>query len=875
MTKKQYIAPAFLLAALSAFAAGDYPINFPEDTKIVMSSNAMNGIYLTSPSFGQQYIMVNQKDDALLYHDLTGKCFVAKPGETVSPAFNYKGRMMHGYIYLDRGNDGSFDFTLDADHNVTDSKDLMTYSFFNNHNSEGKELQITKDPGVNPPAFTLPADITPGLYRMRYKVDVNSLDPGGNTTEGLLHQKTIVEKKGAITDVMIFVTNAESEFTLTAPHCAVTDLAGKPLTNVVPGRKLQLKLTPDDGYRVNSVRVENGHKIDREGVEFSDPTLNYRLLEIPAAGIIDNYIDIPAEYTYKNVKITLDVTEGPDPSLNYYEPFIADTDKAQTEKLGNIAFNSGSTSNVAVTTDRTVFYADDQTATVQIGTPTTVSVDYAAQGNATELALYIDLDRSGQFEPADKVADVSRQGGAAFGPMDFTVAQDKAKPGIYRARLASQGLWEVDFLVNLHGTECAIFSQILNGNLFAPGGKPLPLTTPYGQPLTVEPTPTLPGFTAQTMTVRHGYNVTGRQFLRGVPQWEEFEIPAEGSTELTAAQVNGDIYVLGEYAETADSEWTLVWHDEFTADEMDETKWSYHPRYSSVWNRFIAVGDERPIVNKFEDGMYKSYCIKTPAEFTTETKEMISGAIYTANKFYIQGGYIEARAKTLPHKGNFQAFWMMPVNQSGGWPSCGELDIWEQIDEQKVSVHALHHAWRYPNDASVKNQFGSISKTCPYTGANSTGVDAALWHTFAIDWDSEHITWLVDGKPVGTAKNPHYSEGKWTEDVTWPFNKPFYIICNQSVGNGSWAAAPDLNFQYQTDFDYVRAYQKKGQLNYYSTADGNVSGIEDVTVGAVGSDTDAPVEFYTLQGVRVNPDNLAPGIYIRRQGSASSKVLIR
>lgn len=37
----------------------------------------------------------------------------------------------------------------------------------------------------------------------------------------------------------------------------------------------------------------------------------------------------------------------------------------------------------------------------------------------------------------------------------------------------------------------------------------------------------------------------------------------------------------------------------------------------------------------------------------------------------------------------------------------------------------------------------------------------------------------------------------------------------------------------------------------------------------------APVEFYNLNGVRVNDDSLAPGIYIRRQGNDVKKILVR
>ena len=41
------------------------------------------------------------------------------------------------------------------------------------------------------------------------------------------------------------------------------------------------------------------------------------------------------------------------------------------------------------------------------------------------------------------------------------------------------------------------------------------------------------------------------------------------------------------------------------------------------------------------------------------------------------------------------------------------------------------------------------------------------------------------------------------------------------------------------------------------------------------ADEDAPVEYYNLSGIRVRSENLAPGLYIRRQGNTASKVLIR
>lgn len=48
---------------------------------------------------------------------------------------------------------------------------------------------------------------------------------------------------------------------------------------------------------------------------------------------------------------------------------------------------------------------------------------------------------------------------------------------------------------------------------------------------------------------------------------------------------------------------------------------------------------------------------------------------------------------------------------------------------------------------------------------------------------------------------------------------------------------------------------------------------DDTAVEGIEADENAPVMFYNLQGVRVNGDE--PGIYVRRQGSKTSKVIVK
>ncbi|MDE7411453.1 MAG: hypothetical protein K2M94_05375 [Paramuribaculum sp.] len=69
--------------------------------------------------------------------------------------------------------------------------------------------------------------------------------------------------------------------------------------------------------------------------------------------------------------------------------------------------------------------------------------------------------------------------------------------------------------------------------------------------------------------------------------------------------------------------------------------------------------------------------------------------------------------------------------------------------------------------------------------------------------------------------------------------------------------------------DYCRCGSIR--ITYFDENEG-MSGIETISVN-VGNEIE-PVEYYNLQGVKVNQGNIAPGIYIMRQGSKITKVIL-
>ena len=195
---------AVLFASLwSVVSAQNYDPWYSGDYVRPEKDRKLNSVTFTSPMHGAQTATAGTKT----YTDLTStKTLYAEPGEIVSVSFNYKGTWMNGYVYIDTDKDGFTAGVNGSTHAPTG--DLMTYSFYSGndasdnsgYNSAGTYITGGSRNTLNPPSFTCPS--TPGTYRMRFKVDWNSIDPAGdsNSVNG-----DFKGNGGAILDVMLEV----------------------------------------------------------------------------------------------------------------------------------------------------------------------------------------------------------------------------------------------------------------------------------------------------------------------------------------------------------------------------------------------------------------------------------------------------------------------------------------------------------------------------------------------------------------------------------------------------------------------------------------------------------------------------------------------
>ena len=564
------------------------------------------------------------------------------------------------------------------------------------------------------------------------------------------------------------------------------------------------------------------------------------------------------------LSLTLASILGSAAAMAAYNPYaITAQPKSASEGITAITIN-GKTLDVSAT--ETYAFIDSELY-APVGGEITASVT----ASAGTPKLLVDWDQSGTFEASEEVS------------MPTAAVPADVKAAVYRGRAEADGS-TVDFLLAIRASVAQVRLMPLNGLILTQTGAPVAETNALDTYIPLKVTAVLPGFTTDKIIVRHGQGLTGEQYIMGNRQWADTDVAIASNSQATVSGplVNGDVTIYALFEQQADSEWEKIWGDEFNGDALDtKLRWSYQSRAKSTWNRFCAQSTaERNLVNVEADGYYNSYCL------TPEGADgMVSGAIISKGRFYMTYGYVEARAKTNPFTGNFPAFWMMPqANAYGGWPQSGEIDIWEQINAQNRSHATIHSGWtRWQANCSVAPLQASPTST------GNIDVNESLWHTYALEWDPDYLKFYVDGKEYFTYPNKHYSETSadggndyYTEGICWPFQKAFYVILNQSVGDGSWAASPDTSHEYLTQFDYVRCYKKKGVGSYKATLKTNgddpdfyIPGTPEPesSIHALEVDTNAPAEWYDLHGRRI-AEPTTPGLYIHRRGSEASKILL-
>lgn len=280
------------------------------------------------------------------------------------------------------------------------------------------------------------------------------------------------------------------------------------------------------------------------------------------------------------------------------------------------------------------------------------------------------------------------------------------------------------------------------------------------------------------ITVKAG---TKRQYIE-VKQEAAVEPEPEPEPEIVETEpVNLDCPLEG---------YNLVWHDEFQADALNTTDWTYEQKPAGWVNNELQtyVKGKSPMgekVAEVKNGLLRINCFK-------EGDKVYSARLYGKVTQGWQYGYVEASIRLPKGKGTWPAFWMMPVHFTS-WPHDGEIDIMEEVGYHPNYVSSSLHA-----DGHVHSNNTQVTKEVYCKGAEGE------FHKYGMEWTADYFQFYVDGKPTLYYKNP----GTGVRD--WPYDAPFYVILNLAWG-GSWGGSQGVNpsaLPVSMYVDYVRVWQK-------------------------------------------------------------------
>ena len=139
-----------------------------------------------------------------IYKDRTSEVLTTTVGATLNFSAMSEVSWMHGYVYIDYNGDETFSNT--ANNNGTTGGELVSYNYYNGKNINNATM--AEGCGVsasNIPSWTLPSNLTPGEYRLRFKIDWNSLDPCGSSD--------MASNNGCVVDITLKVVPSYPKMT--------------------------------------------------------------------------------------------------------------------------------------------------------------------------------------------------------------------------------------------------------------------------------------------------------------------------------------------------------------------------------------------------------------------------------------------------------------------------------------------------------------------------------------------------------------------------------------------------------------------------------------------------------------------------------------
>ena len=263
-----------------------------------------------------------------------------------------------------------------------------------------------------------------------------------------------------------------------------------------------------------------------------------------------------------------------------------------------------------------------------------------------------------------------------------------------------------------------------------------------------------------------------------------------------------------------DPHWRLNWEDNFTT--FDNTKWVKEDNCGNEGQLYLHLAqnvwvENGNLVMRLNNTQTYSpgndYCHGGTYYYTSGSVKTRSPGPYDT-----QYGYIEARMK-LPFRkegnkvcGIVPSFWtyrseIKPVENGG------EIDIFEMFAYDYNAPNSLNTCIHtcYKSDKGKPDNPPEHYAACNESYGMShtlSNFDYTGWHTYALEWNYDRITWYIDNKAIRTIQN---RGGNIYNPI---IARPVKFIMGISVDSKNSPQRTPY-FEEKMYVDYIRSYQLK------------------------------------------------------------------
>lgn len=235
--------------------------------------------------------------------------------------------------------------------------------------------------------------------------------------------------------------------------------------------------------------------------------------------------------------------------------------------------------------------------------------------------------------------------------------------------------------------------------------------------------------------------------------------------------------------------WELDWSDEFDGPELDTTIWSRIDRGTPDWKNTQSHDDR---CYEMRNGRLVLKGIVND-DLEKDTAHYLTGGVYTKDKKGFQPGRFEVRAKLNGARGAWPAIWLLPFEtEKYPWPSGGEIDIMERLNNDSVAYQTVHSNYTY-----------NLGRTAYPRASVVAPIDRDGFNVYGVDMYPDSVVFHINGARVNCYPR---LEAEADSLGQFPFYIPQYLLIDMQLG-GSWVGPVDpADLPVEMEVDWARHY---------------------------------------------------------------------